>query len=79
MRVHIPTDDNNSASSRRHGPFIVQVRFHAEAQEKTRKEDSPVTFRDIDDVHHLQLFNILSKFCDYVDHMISPQYFIKVL
>jgi hypothetical protein len=50
MRVDISMDDNNSASSRRHGPFIVLVKFHAEAQEKTRKEDSPVTFRDIDDV-----------------------------
>ena len=68
MRVDIPMDDNNSASSRRHVPFIVQIRFHAEAQEQNRKEDSPVTFRDIDDV--LQLFNI-AKFCDYVDHMIS--------
>ena len=69
MRVDISMDDNNSASSRRHGPFIVLVKFHAEAQEKNRKEDSPVTFRDIDDV--LQLFNI-AKFCDYVDQMISP-------
>lgn len=69
MRVDIPMDDNKSASSLRHVPFIVQIRFHAEAQEKTRKEDSPVTFRDIDDV--LQLFNI-AKFCDYVDQMISP-------
>ena len=75
MRVDISMDDNNSASSRRHGPFIVLVKFHAEAQEKNRKEDSPVTFRDIDDV--LQLFNI-AKFCDYVDQMISPWTWNKV-
>jgi len=57
-----------------HGPFIVQVRFHAEASQEKNEKNIAVTFSDIDDV--LQLFNI-AKFCDYVDHMISLEFEIK--